>query len=696
MADSAPAFDPAAPFDVLGGGAGQSAPQTFDPSKPFAAADSTSFTPEPTTDYSSKITSSQAEAPSALKSLGTGMGEGAAQVIGNLDRASDAILSKLGLDTGGAQRYARFKANEQRPDIAAALNSTAGETGKIIGEIGETAPLAALTENPWIIGGASGALTSESDTPGGVLRDTGAGMVGGKLGDVAAKGVGATVGKVVNRFAPNVTVATSPASQPAARQAVAYVGKLMDDSGVTPTDLVTVGNTTQKPVTAAEVIGKPGTTALGALARRDGTTGDVLDGVLKQRATQASSRMLDDYAAASGVDPRLARGDIEDYVATGRKTVAPMFDQALGTANGGKSPAVWNQQLAMLSQRPAIQRAMGAVSDDLANAGKDPAAFGFTGQDPNTGKFIQMPRPTAEAWDMVKKRVGTLADRDAFGKILPDSASPGNYNLNVAGRDLTGALRKSIPGYGDALDASGDYLSMKQAFDDGSSFVTNPKVSAQQVVKHLQGLTAPERESFKGGIASQLFDQAQNGRLNSRMFFRTQNGSVAPIPALSQKLQAALGQPQAQTFLAGLDNEGRMAAASNRMRPGVNSPTAEFNEAIRQQDSPYTAGGKLADFAEDVATGGPKAAVKGVIGRGVQAGFDRFRTAGMPAEVRNEAGRLLMMHPTDLGRYLQGAMAPATQQPWAALSASVPAIRKSVAPALIGSSVAAAALPGSN
>lgn len=429
----------------------------------------------------------------------------------------------------------------------------------------------------------------------------------------------------------------------------------MHEAGITPSDLVAAGGVTTKPITSAEIIGKNGTTALGALARREGTTGDALDAVMRQRAMDAPTRMLDDYAAASGIDPRAASGDIQAFVDQGRATVKPMFDQALGVANGGKSPAVWNSDLAKLSERPVIRKAMAAVAEDLSNAGKDPTAFGFVAQDPKTGQFVKQPRPTAEAWDMISKRVGSLSERDAFGRILPDTMSPGNFNITTAKRDLTGVLRNSIPGYGDALDASGDYLSVKSSFERGQKFIMDPKTSVDQTVKYLSGLTKPEKEAFKGGIANQLFEASQNGRLSSKLFYRTANGSTAPIPAVKEKLEAALGKSDAAAFLSNIEAEGHMSFAANRMRPGVNSPTAEYTEAMRQQDEPYGVNGHLADFGADVVTRGPRAAVRGQLANAIGKAAAAMKTAGMPPTVRNEAGRLLMMRPEDLGRYLSGA-----------------------------------------
>ena len=638
--------------------------------------------PEPITDYSRSIVA-KANDPHPLVSLAHGLEVGLAKPVGNIDRAVAALGSKVGVDTGGAQRYENAQRFMQRPDIAAELNSGWGETGKIAGEVASSLPVAALTENPWAVGAATGAMNTDATSLPGAAVDTATGAVGGKAGQVLARGAGSLISRAVNRFAPNITMDSGPAKPNIARQAAGYVARLMKSSGISPDDLM--GVTTQKPVTSAEIIGKSGITALGALARREGATSDALDGLLQERSTNAASRMLDDYASASGIDPALAKGDIDDYVTKGRETVKPMFDQALGGKAG-----VWNGKLSMLAQRPAVQKAMSAVVEDLKNADVDPTGLGFTGQDPATGKFVQMPRPTAQAWDMVKKRLGSLGERDAFGKLLPDSLSPGNFNLNKANTDLTAALRDAIPGYGAALDASGDYLKMKLAFQNGQDFILNPKVSVQQVAKHFSSLTPQEQQAFKGGIANQLFDKAQNGRLTSGLFYKAQNGALAPVAAVARKLDAALGPKNAQKFLSGIESEGRMAQAGSRMRPGTFSPTAELTAAMKDQDAIGSVPGAVYDFGADMLRGNPVKAVAGAVARGAANTFNARKAIGMPVPVRDEAGRLLMMHPKDLGQYMKGAL---TQTSPAAQFASraVPQIENSTVPKVIGATAGAGA-----
>lgn len=148
---------------------------------------------EPLTDYARQISAPPDAAPTsgpgALEEFGTGLEAGNDQVWGNLDRATDAALKKVGIDTGGAERYASMRKYFQRPERAEALNSGFGEAGKIAGEVAMTAPLALATDNPTLLGLGSGALSTEADTPSGVALDTAIGGVGGKLGDKLLKGI---------------------------------------------------------------------------------------------------------------------------------------------------------------------------------------------------------------------------------------------------------------------------------------------------------------------------------------------------------------------------------------------------------------------------------------------------------------------------------------------------------------------------
>ena len=492
------------------------------------------------------------------------------------------------------------------------------------------------------------------------------GAAGGKAGDLVAKGLSAVAKPVVKAIANKVQDWTSPLAG-AARDAGQYVYGLLGDSA--PADIkAAAAAASGKPLTAAEAIGRTGTTALAAVGRRAGTTADLLAGQLQERAAGAPDRILGDYATAAGIDPAAARGDMDAFLQNGRDAARPSFEKALSSPKG-----VWNDDLVALSQRPVIQKAISQSYDDILNAGKDPAGFGFTAKDPVTGKFVQAPRPTAEAWDLVKKNVSGQLERDPFGKVIPDSISRGNYNVGVAGRDLTTTLRDAIPGYGAALDRAGDYLTVNKAFQDGQNFILNPNVTAAQLADRVAKLSPAEVQAFKGGIANKLFDKAQLKSFGATMF---------DAPLVRQKLAAALGPDNAAKFLENMKIEKGMKAVGSRINPDTGSITSNILNATSEQDEAKQ------KALVDAIYAGAHLATGNKLGAGMRLLSAARRLGGgpsgrMPEATRNEVGRLLLMSPDDLANHLSSLdrtfNPPAVRQISGAINAARPAIRAGAA-----------------
>lgn len=514
-----------------------------------------------------------------------------------------------------------------------------GGIGEFGGEVAATLP--ALMAGPLVGGAVAGGLLSDSTDVGGTVADMLKGAAAGKLGDMALRGV-AAASKPITRYVANKISGWTQPLAANARDAAQYVYRLMGEN--TPDDIrMAATDAGDKPMMGAEAIGRPGITALATLGRRSGTTADMLAGALSERNSAASDRILGDYASAAKIDPAAARGDMDALVQNGRDAASSLYDKALSAPGG-----VWSKDLADLSNRPVIAKAMKSAADDLRNAGEDPTGYGFTAQDPDTGKFIQAPRPTAAAWDIIKKNVANQVERDPFGKVIPDSVSRGNYNVGVANKDLTASLRTSIPGYGDALDSAGDYLTLNKAFNTGQDFILKPGITAQQVADHVAKLSPAEAQAFKGGIANKLFDTAQNGKLSPTIFDR---------PIVRQKLVAALGQDDANSFLANMKIEAQLKQSGARMMPGTGSITSDVTNTTGEQN-------QSADALMDAIYAGAHLAYGNKLGFGTRAlsamrRMGMTRSGGMSEATRNEAGRLLMMNPADLANHLEtmGALA---------------------------------------
>jgi hypothetical protein len=375
--------------------------------------------------------------------------------------------------------------------------------------------------------------------------------------------------------------------------------------------------------------------SLGALGRRSGATPDALEATLAARAANAPQRILGDFAQVAGIHPEEAAGNIEALTTRLQGEARPLFDAALSSPD-----PVWNPDLAKLAQRPVIKKAIDAAGKSVLNAGQDPTAMGFA-IDPDTGNYVlgtdlsktMEAYPTAQTWDKVRKMVNALVQRDPLSNKVVASGEVGITNTDTmrAGADLTKALagdpahgfQGAVPGYRAALDKSGEYLQLQSAFERAQKTFLNPNVSATDFSKTFAGLSEPEQQAWKAGIASRLSDQLQKGRLTPRQL---------TLPHVQGKLAAALGPDAAAQLLGRLQVEAQLASTGGRMIPGAGSPSMEYINAAAEQEGGPSALGLIAQAMKH-----PVRTVADLAQTG--------RTLGTTPQVRDELGRLLMQPP---------------------------------------------------
>jgi predicted ArsR family transcriptional regulator len=490
------------------------------------------------------------------------------------------------------------------------------------------------TGNPASLGGkvAQGAAVGAVEGFGageGVADRAGKGLLGGLAGAGTSLLFGG-LGSYLNK----------KALPPEARGAD-FVQNIADRSGA---DVNALPATT-KPLTSAEALGPHAQTQLMALARREGQTGNALAPAMAERGAGRAERVLDDMASSAGIHPDAAKGNIDGLVTAGQAKAGPLFKAALSQPG-----PVWNPELARLAERPAIRKAMALAAEDLRNGDINPSSMGLE-IDPMMGATgATQLQPTAEAWDAIRKSLARTVERDPFGKPIPDSVSRGNHNVNKSTRDLTDALKAAIPGYGEALAESGEYLSAKSAFDQGQKTILNGNVTEQQFAANLKRMGSGEREALKGGIANKLFEMAQNGKLAPKQFL---------TPRAQAKLELALGPQQAKAFVQNLEQESAMLNFERRAGPATGSPTAMLTQAMKDQDN-FGQSQMAQDATAAIMSG---KGVKGTVGhmagnmamRGGTKILDALRTSGLTPEGRDAAGKLLMLPPQDLAAALRAA-----------------------------------------
>lgn len=590
----------------------------------------------------------------ALHVIPGGLAKGVSNVVGFPGTISDLISS--GLDAGLNSLTGANVHTAQSPFSSTSIQNAIGNSvggfyapQTTLGRYAETAASFA----PYALGGEA---SLAERALGRVLVPAAGAQIAGSAVDATAhptlhavaETVGALGGSGLSSGASKLAeaLATDPAPELTAEK---YLGRIADQNGTTPESIL-ANAIPNRGQLGAEAMGPQGVAMMATLGRRGGTTADSLANALTTRAAAAPQRIMDDYATAAGIHPEAAQGNIDALVDSGRASAGDLYDQVLNKPGGVMTPA-----LADLAQRPIIQKGLAQAAIDLRNDGKDPSAYGLFFDD--AGNATQVSHPTAEAWDLAKKAVGQSVDRDAFGNRLPDSKSPGNVNISNANRSLSTAMSDAIPGYGDALAQSGDYLSLKSAFDAGQSHILDTGTTAAQVANYVADMSPAELDAYKGGIANQIFSKAQNARLAPR---------ILNTPAVQQKLVAALGEDNANQFLSGVNSEIQLARTGGRMMPGAASITSDAMLAAGDQDQ----AANLAAALQGARAVGSLA--RGDVGGAAMSGIsairhfapDFLKSGGMSAEVRNNLGTLLSLPPEELAQRL----ARIQQSPQSAIS----------------------------
>jgi hypothetical protein len=393
-----------------------------------------------------------------------------------------------------------------------------------------------------------------------------------------------------------------------------------------------------KPITAAEALGRPGVTGLGAVARRSGATGDALESTLRQRQHAMPERLLNDLSEVTGLSPEAVGGDIDHIVKMGQQEAAPLFKAAFEARPG----ILQTERLSQLSRRPVVKKALSTVAADMLNSGRDPEASGFVVRGMTEGGLpdvVDVKGATAETWDAVRKAIGRQVERHPItGRPLPDSQSQGNYGIGVATKDLTDELKNAIPGYGAALDRSSDYLRADSAFKAAKSLMSE-NVPYRVFARRFDAMTDADKQAHISGFVNDAFERAQSGRLRLR-----------DLQSLNfqRKLTSMLGDARARAMVDKIAQEVDLARTGGRMMPGVNSPTFEYLAADKEREEAI---GSLVGAGRSLARGKPLEAAAQVITAPV---IGAYRGARVPLDraTRDEVGRLLQLSPSELNNVL--------------------------------------------
>lgn len=582
----------------------------------------------------------------ALNTIGLGGGPGAESANNIVPQAMR--LFGFGADdakraTAALEANRRYSGRITGSDVVGALDRAAGpnglfyrpttQTGRVAETVGSFAPAALFPGSMMQRAAYVGAPLAGNMIASGVTE-----MAGGDADAQAAAGsVGAIAGGFGAALAPTPRVAPGQGVAPTgidpavpiatadAVKAADYVQRQIPET-VTPV----VRPAPERGMTTGEMGGRRSQTALAALARREGTTADSLQGVVETRRADRPDRIMSDVEAATGSAPGRAASDVEAIIEAGRAKAAPLYDAALASPE-----PVMSNRLRVISEAPEVQRAMRQAYEDMANNPDGPPAAGVFAE--GDGGRMTMLEPTMEAWDRVYKSMQARVERDPItGKVKPDSQSPMNANINRARRALREELGALNPAWDTAVKAAGEYKPVEQAYAWGNGDLFSMKVTAANVASRINGMGPGELQGYRAGIANRIFDMAQNDRLTTAKLL---------VPAVRAKLEAALGREATAELIDATRSEAAMAAFEQRYAPDRGSITSDMNAAMAEQDA--TGGNPLMDGAIDFATDAARkrSLVSAAAGLAIKLGDKiaaNVKTRGMNTPARDEAGRMLV------------------------------------------------------
>lgn len=524
------------------------------------------------------------------------------------------------------------------------------------GFIGRGAGLADKIGRTALVGAGSGILAGAGNTDGGFADRAQGAAIGGLVG-FGAGGTLAAAAPLAPRVASGLSEAGATIQRGlgiapreatitprATDSAIDYVERLLRSSGndLTGNPVAAMG----KPITAAEAIGPSGVSNMAALTRRSGRAGTLAADQLGARAVEQPSRVVQDFADLTGMDPSGSADVIQNLATAGRARAAPLYQAAYAT------PVRITDEVQEILDTPAGKQALRNAIQIAQNDRVDPTSLGFDFD--AAGDVIHIRQPSMQTLDYVKRGLDDVLDgyRDSTTRRL---------NLNNASRPIVGLvtdLRDSMirqtggetGTYAQALAAGGDPIRLETAFTQAPRLFQSG-TSARTFRQATARMGEAERNALVAGYADKLFTDAQAGRLGTR-----QLGQI-DLPVTREKLSDLMGAEKADDFLSRVRSEIGLSRTGARMAPGTNSITAEALEAMREQDQGV---GILNDLARNVQSSG---VIGGAVRTGADAiaapvaGFIRGFQAPAPQPVRDEIARLLLTDPDGLEAILAQARA---------------------------------------
>jgi hypothetical protein len=264
-----------------------------------------------------------------------------------------------------------------------------------------------------------------------------------------------------------------------------------------------------------------------------------------------------------------ANADADSQVLQQAAKVAnkPAYAKAYAKGAGG----IWHSGLAQLLKSPDFQQAARDATRTGANKAaaqgftpvKNPFVFGTNGSVSLAGNA----RPNLQFWDAVKQNLD-----DKIGAAMRAGEKGQAADLLALKNQLVAHLDAAVPEYKAARQGAAAFFGAEDALEAGQKFVMS-NANLNEARRALSKMSAPERELFARGFASDLADKIERTGDNRNVL----NSIFLNNGPARQKINLALGPQRAAQLEALLRTEHVIDQARKAL--GNSTTMRQFAEA---------------------------------------------------------------------------------------------------------------------
>ncbi len=294
-------------------------------------------------------------------------------------------------------------------------------------------------------------------------------------------------------------------------------------------------------------------------------------------------------------------GSVDDLIAKRKAQAGPLYDEAYSAV-----PAVWNDELAALANRPGFKSAYAKARTIAADEGHElPQVFKMDG----AGNILGTQSvPDMRVIDYIKRGLDDVVQghkNPLTGRIETDS---GRASDSLRQQFLN-AVDAINPAYAKARAAFAGPTRSMEAMELGRGIFGK---DSELTAKAINALPDGDKEFFRAGVARAIKDAVDNAPDGADAVKR-----IFGSPAKREKLAAAFGSEEAlNRFRASLERESKMFENATAVSPKVGAQTQ-----LRQQEAADMAMDSIPGLLTTLAERGARAAA----GQVVQSGLRRFQ-----------------------------------------------------------------------